>query len=149
MSTRRPSAALLAAIGEVVIITGNDLKEYLFEKGQVKKACNLYNWDIRQLVAVVQGNNRTRTHDVLRGLTMRGAVDPTALEKLRALRGVPLPKPDSGIRPIGIYTYVCTNGRSPAAGLLHCGAVTALIIEQNFYHLNKALRSKEIQNEEG
>jgi hypothetical protein len=101
--------ALLAAIGEVVIITGNDLKGYLSENRQIKKALDLYNWDIRQLVAVVQGNNRTRTHDALRGLTkmvndiVRGAVDPTALEKLRALRGVTLPKPENSKLTPGVY----------------------------------------------
>jgi hypothetical protein len=49
MSTRRPSWRA----SEVVIITGDDLEEYLSEKEQIKKACDLYNWDVRQLVAVV------------------------------------------------------------------------------------------------
>jgi hypothetical protein len=61
MSTRRPSWRA----SEVVIITGDDLEEYLSEKGQIKKACDLYNWDVRQLVAVVSIRSKNFLGNVL------------------------------------------------------------------------------------
>ena len=106
--------ALEAAKELVPEITEVKVYELIEQKSKIKKGRDLHGWEFCQLLAVLNGNAKTKSNSLnpLKGLTalindiIRGELSDEVFNELKKLRGVAISKANNGIRPICIESIL-------------------------------------------